>query len=286
MNFSIPYTRKFNHFDQSNVEININYSPKVKQLENFIIKYKQKRINLIFNSWGDFDQERDPDLILAFRQKYPTCNLVMRLPDIREPFYAKEIQTLLAEKQLPHYYFTLANRWDIFNGLLETSVTDIYVTEDLCFSMDMIKQKAKEKNKKLRTFCNICQTSWPETNSLRTFFIRPEDAFLYNKYIDVVEFFNAEHNKNSLNVLYDLYNNGKRWAGPLNEIIKGFKGDTDSYYLIPYFGQKRLNCNKRCNVSTCSFCLQVSSLANTLKQSQIGIIYKNKNLQYNKEDEK
>ena len=150
MNFSIPYTRKFNHFDQSNVEININYSPKVKQLENFIIKYKQKRINLIFDSWGDFDQERDPDLILAFRQKYPTCNLVMRLPNIIEPFYAKEIQTLLAEKQLPHYYFTLANRWDIFNGLLETSVTDIYVTEDLCFSMDIIKQKAQEKNKKLK----------------------------------------------------------------------------------------------------------------------------------------
>lgn len=281
MNFSIPYTRKFNHFDQSNVEININYSPKVKQLENFIIKYKQKRINLIFNSWGDFDQERDPDLILAFRQKYPTCNLVMRLPS-----YSPQIQTLLVQKGLPHYYYIFANGWDIFNGLLETSVTDIYVTEDLCFSMDIIKQKAQAKNKKLRTFCNICQTSWLETNSLRTFFIRPEDINLYNKYIDVVEFFNAEHNKDSLNVLYDLYNNGKRWAGPLNEIIKGFKEDTDSYYLIPSFGQKRLNCNKRCNVSTCSFCTQVSSLADTLKQNQIGIIYKNKNFQYNKEDEK
>ena len=152
--------------------------------------------------------------------------------------------------------------------------------------MDIIKQKAQEKNKKLRTFCNICQTSWQGTNSLRTFFIRPEDINLYNKYIDVVEFFNAEYNKDSLNVLYDLYNNGKRWAGPLNEIIKGFKEDTDSYYLIPYFGQQRLNCNKRCNVSTCSFCTQVSSLADTLKQNQIGIIYKNKNLQYNKEDEK
>ena len=247
MNFSIPYTRKFNHFDQSNVEININYSPKVKQLENFIIKYKQKRINLIFDSWENFDQERDPDLIRAFRQKYPTCNLVMRLPS-----YSSQIQTLLIQKGLPHYYYIFANGWDIFNGLLETSVTDIYVTEDLCFSMDIIKQKAQEKNKKLRTFCNICQTSWQETNSLRTFFIRPEDINLYNKYIDVVEFFNA----------------------------------TDSYYLIPYFGQKRLNCNKRCNVSTCSFCLQVSSLADILKQNQIGIIYKNKNLQYNKEDEK
>lgn len=281
MIFSIPFTRKFSYFDQPNIEIDINYKPKVKQLEDFIIKYHQKRINLIFKDWEDFDQERDPDLILAFRQKYPMCNLVMRLPD-----YSAQIQSLLAQKGLPHYYATLANKWDIFNGLLETSVTDIYVTEDLCFSMDIIKQKAQEKNKRLRTFCDICQTSWPETNSLRTFFIRPEDINLYNKYIDVIEFFNAVYNKDSLNVLYDLYNNGQRWAGPLKEIIIGFKGDTDSYYLIPYFGEKRLNCNKRCNVTNCNFCVEVASLASTLKQNQIGILYNNKKLQYNKEDEK
>ena len=281
MIFSIPYKRKFSYFNQPNIEIDINYKPKVKQLEDFIIKYNQKRINLIFNSWEDFDQGRDPDLILAFRQKYPTCNLVMRLPS-----YSSQIQTLLIQKGLPHYYYIFANKWDIFNGLLDTSVTDIYVTEDLCFSMDIIKQKAQEKNKRLRTFCDVCQTSWPQSNSLRTFFIRPEDINLYNKYIDVVEFFDAEHNKDSLNTLYDLYNNGKRWAGPLKEIIKGFKDDTDSYYLIPYFGEKRLNCNKRCNISSCSFCVQLSSLAKTLKQRQIGIFYNNKNLQYNKEDEK
>ena len=281
MNFSIPYTRKFNYFSQPNVEIDIHYKPKVKELEDFIIKYKQKRINLIFDSWGDFDQERDPDLILAFRQKYPTCDLVMRLPE-----YSAQIQTLLTQKGLPHYYYIFANRWGVFNGLLNTSVTDIYITEDLCFCMDIVQQKVKDKNKRIRTFCDICQTSWPEEESLRTFFIRPEDLFLYNKYIDVVEFFNAEYNKNSLNALYDLYNTGRRWAGPLKEIIKGFKGDTDSYYIIPYFGEKRLNCEKRCNVSSCSFCVQLSSLAQTLKQNQIGIFYKNKNFQYNKEDEK
>lgn len=281
MNFSIPYTRKFSYFNQPNIEIDINYKPKVKQLEDFIIKYNQKRINLIFNSWEDFDQERDPDLILAFRQKYPTCNLVMRLPS-----YSSQIQTLLIQKGLPHYYYIFANKWDIFNGLLETSATDIYVTEDLCFSMDIIKQKAQEKNKRLRTFCNVCQTSWFETNSLRTFFIRPEDVNLYNKYIDVIEFFDAVDNKDSLNILYDSYDRGLRWAGPLKEIIIGFKGDTDSYYLIPYFGEKRLNCNKRCNVANCNFCIEVASLANTLKQNQIGILYKNKKFQYNKEDEK
>lgn len=280
MNFAIPFTRKFNYFNQPNVEINIHYKPKVKELDDFISKYNQKRINLIFQE-GEFDKERDLPLIEAFREKYPQCELVMRLP-----VYSRQIQSLLAQKQLPHYYYILANQWGIFNGLLNTSVTDIYISEDLCFSLDIIQQKVKDTNKKIRTFCNVCQTTWPEEESLRTFFIRPEDIFLYNKYIDVVEFFEAEKDKNALNTLYNLYNKGERWAGPLKEIIKGFKGDTDSYYIIPYFGEKRLNCEKRCNVSSCSFCVQLSSLAQTLKQNQIGIFYKNKNFQYNKEDEK
>lgn len=280
MNFAIPFTRKFNYFNQPNVEINIHYKPKVKELDDFISKYKQKRINLIFQE-GEFDKERDLPLIEAFREKYPQCELVMRLP-----VYSRQIQSLLAQKQLPHYYYILANRWGIFNGLLNTSVTDIYISEDLCFSLDIIQQKVKDKNKKIRTFCNVCQATWPEEESLRTFFIRPEDIFLYNKYIDVVEFFEAEKDKNALNTLYNLYNKGERWAGPLKEIIKGFKGDTDSYYLFSRFGEKRLDCGKRCNVSNCSFCVQVASLASTLKQNQIGIFYKNKNFQYNKEDEK
>lgn len=280
MNFAIPFTRKFNYFNQPNVEINIHYKPKVKELDDFISKYKQKRINLIFQE-GEFDKERDLPLIEAFREKYPQCELVMRMP-----VYFRQIQSLLAQKQLPHYYYIFANRWGIFNGLLNTSVTDIYISEDLCFSLDIIQQKVKDTNKKIRTFCNVCQTTWPEEESLRTFFIRPEDIFLYNKYIDVVEFFEAEKDKNALNTLYNLYNKGERWAGPLKEIIKGFKGDTDSYYLFSRFGEKRLDCGKRCNVSNCSFCVQVASLANTLKQNQIGIFYKNKNFQYNKEDEK
>lgn len=280
MNFAIPFTRKFNYFNQPNVEINIHYKPKVKELDDFISKYSQKRINLIFQE-GEFDKERDLPLIEAFREKYPQCELIMRLP-----VYSRQIQSFLAQKQLPHYYYILANRWGIFNGLLNTSVTDIYISEDLCFSLDIIQQKVKDKNKKIRTFCNVCQTTWPEEESLRTFFIRPEDVFLYNKYIDVVEFFEAEKDKNALNTLYNLYNKGERWAGPLKEIIKGFKGDTDSYYLFSRFGEKRLDCGKRCNVSNCSFCVQAASLADTLKQNKIGIFYKNKNFQYNKEDEK
>ena len=184
------YERKFNHFNQSNVEININFKPKVAELDEFISKYNQKRINLIFENLESFNQEWDPDLILEFRKKYPNCDLVIRLPE-----YNPRIQTLLTQKQVPHYYYIFANKWEIFNGLLETSVTDIYVTEDLCFSMDIIQQKAQAKNKKIRVFCDVCQTSWPYENSLRTFFIRPEDINLYNKYIDVVEFFNAEYDK-------------------------------------------------------------------------------------------
>ena len=57
--------------------------------------------------------------------------------------------------------------------------------------MDKIKAKKEEKGIHIRTFCNICQKSWQETNPLQTFFIRPEDISLYEGYIDTIEFFNA-----------------------------------------------------------------------------------------------
>lgn len=281
MNFAIPFTTKFNHWDQKNTEININYKPKIKELQDFILRYPQKRINLIFNRWDDFQKQRDPALIQALRKKYPTCNLVMRLPS-----YSGQIQDILSEKQLPHYYYILADKWDIFNGLLEKNITDIYIVEDLCFFMDKIKAKKEEKGIHIRTFCNICQKSWQETNPLQTFFIRPEDISLYEGYIDTIEFFNAIQNKSALNILYDLYNNKQRWTGPLNEIIQGFDIDVNSTYIVPSFGERRLNCEKRCNFSLCSFCSNISELAKILEERQIGIIYKKENFQYNKEDGK
>jgi len=153
-------------------------------------------------------------------EKFPLSEIVVRMPH-----FSEVLEVTLEEARIPHYYHIFASSWDTFNGLAKTSATDIFVVEDLCFSLDQVK--AKSNGKRIRTYCNVCQTSWLLTESIQTFFIRPEDMDLYEKYIDVVEFYYDKKydQKTKYSIWYDIYNYDKKWAGPLKELITNYMGE-------------------------------------------------------------
>lgn len=122
------------------------------------------------------------------------------------------------------------------------------------FNAKIISFYAKKNNKSLRSFCNICESSWDETPSLKTFFIRPEDIDLYNNYIDTFEFYADPTDATKINTLYEIYTKDKSWFGKLNEIILGYEGDEDNRFIIPRFGEQRLNCDKSCIKNIKPFC--------------------------------
>lgn len=130
--------------------------------------------------------------------------------------YTPELEQVLSNKQIPHYYQNFVNTLDEFEGFLSLDVTDIFITEELAFSALFLSQKAKEKNKSLRVFCNICQSSWKGTPSLKTFFIRPEDIDLYANFFDTFEFFYRDQNANEVNTFYEIYAKDKKWFGRLD----------------------------------------------------------------------
>ena len=68
----------------------------------------------------------------------------------------------------------------------------MYICEELGFSLDKISDILHSNNIKVRVIPNICQSSFSETNSLLTFFIRPEDIKYYIKYVDVFELLTDE----------------------------------------------------------------------------------------------
>lgn len=98
------------------------------------------------------------------------------------------------------------------------------MAENLAFSIEILSKKAKDFNKSLRLFPNVCQSSWEDTLSLKTFFIRPEDLYLYEDLIDTVEFFGVDYASNKSNVYYEAYCLNQKWFGKLNEIIIDYKG--------------------------------------------------------------
>lgn len=203
------------------------------------------------------------------KEKYPDSNLVISLPS-----YNPEIEKVLNNLNLSHFYQQLITTWDRFQGFLTLNVTDIFIAEELAFNAKILKDNAKEKGISLRCYCNVCQSSWDDTPSLKTFFIRPEDIDLYAEYFDTFEFYVNKNEINKVNVLYRVYSKEKRWIGKLNEIIVGYTGDEYSAFILPRFGEKRLNCGKKCakNISPyCHLCENMAETGELLRQNNLYI---------------
>ena len=267
MNFAIPFSMNFNYADQD-IQWNIKYKPKITELDSFIKAEGKKRINFIIRNI-DFNFNRQNKIFKALNEKYPDTLIVMCLD-----YYQPKIEELLSKQAIPHYYNEIVNDWDRFHGFLSLDITDIFIGENILFNIKKANNLAKKYNKKLRCFCNLCQSSWNKTPSLKTFFIRPEDLYLYNNLIDTFEFYASDDSINKINTLYKIYTKDKEWFGKLNELIVGYEGEEDSRFILPLFGEKRLTCDKKCFKNlppVCKICDNIVDLSETLKDAKLMI---------------
>lgn len=269
MKFAIPFTRKFKYTTSpQQIQWNIKYRPKIKELNDFIEAYEGYRINLIFQE--DFDREKDLRIIQALYEKFTNNKIVIRLEK-----YQKQLDLFLTKEKILHYYNEYVSDIDRFNGFLNLNITDIIVTNNLMFNISFLSPKAKSKNILLRTFCNVAQTPWEDTPALKTFFIRPEDMKIYQEYIDVFEFILPQKDVSRLNIFYKIFAIDQKWVGPLNEIIVGYDGTEENQYIIKQFAEKRVKCQKKCSYreNSCVLCDRIVNLGNLLKQTGLYINY-------------
>ena len=149
----------------------------------------------------------------------------------------------------------------------------MYICEELGFSLDKISKILHDNNVRVRVFPNICQSSFPETPSIKTFFIRPDDITVYATFVDVFELIS---DKERQRVLYKVYKQEK-WFGKISDIIPSFKGDLDSKYLLNNFGMIRSRCGKRCfyKQGSCAICDRFLELADTFEDNKI-VVHKQK----------
>lgn len=183
--------------------------------------------------------------------------------------YQQEHQTFyqqLKEHKINFFFTTNVDTWDIFYGLADIGVSDIYITNDLGFELNKLGPIAHAKNISLRAFPNVCQTSWRHGDTIKSFFIRPEDVSIYAEYIDVLEFYGPREQQE---IYYKIYAKDKKWFGNLQEIIIGLSNELDSRFIMPLFGGVRTSCCKRClKDNSCSICdLITQDLATTLKNN-------------------
>ena len=205
-------------------------------------------------------EEVDAQLMRGLYEKYKNFRLIV-------DYNNKEHLTKVQKFKLPFYFINPVTSFDQMHGLIVYHPTDMYICEALGFSLDKVSKLLHDNNIRVRVYPNICQSSFPETPSIKTFFIRPEDISAYAAYVDIFELITDEARQQ---VLFKIYKQEK-WFGKIEEVIPSFKGNLDSRYLVGSFGAIRARCGKRCmyRPDSCNICDRFSELANTFAENKI-----------------
>ena len=209
------------------------------------------------------------DLFVALCDKYKNIKFLFDLNN-----FNKDSLWKMNNSSLRYFFVNPITTIDQMWGVLKYKPTDMYICEELGFSLDKVGKILHEENIKIRVFPNICQSSFHDTPSLQTFFIRPEDVGIYSTFVDVFELV-SDAERQSL--IYKIYKQGN-WFGKIKEIIPSFKDDLDGRFLLDSFGMTRSICGKRCmyKPDSCNICTRSADLAKTLEDGHI-IVQKKKN---------
>lgn len=174
----------------------------------------------------------------------------------------------LAENNIPFFLDTIVDNFEKLSAVASLGVSDVYICNELGFSMKEVSLFCKANDINIRVYPNIAQSSCEQfpTDNLKKFFIRPEDLYLYEEYVDILEFY--VDNLDRQNVLYEIYNE-KRWPDDLSYIILGLNENISNAAIAPNFGEARLNCKKKCSIGLCATCDRVrdfTKIVETIEQ--------------------
>ena len=242
-------------------ELIIPFHGQVDKLVDFLEEHKNQRIILdIKDDWKEYYNAILQPIVLQYQ------NLVLRLQTEEQL-----IKSHLQNTSIPYFLNQVCTDWETLNAIIELKVTDVYISEQLCFELAEIQKLTAAVGVRVRVYPNIAQSARASTPALKTFFVRPEDVDIYNRrYISTFEFYYPEDVDINWDVLYRAYAIKKRWRGPLKEIIFGFNNDLDSTYVSPRWAELRMTCRRKClKGDRCFACAQIAALARSFEQIQV-----------------
>lgn len=159
----------------------------------------------------------------------------------------------LHKAEIDYFLDTKVDTLDKLYALSILGVSDVYICNELGFNLKDISKYCRNRNINIRVYPNIAQSSCEqfEIDNFKKFFIRPEDVYLYENYIDIFEFYTDRLDKQS--VLYDIYKDEK-WLGDLSQLILGLQENIVNTAILPDFAEARIGCRKRCVLEQCGIC--------------------------------
>ena len=260
MAFCARWDSRSKYLDQID-ELIIPFHGQTEQLGEFLEKHAKQRIILdIKDDWKTYYGT----ILRPVGEKY--SNLTLRL--------ASPTQVLnsgIKNSNIPYFINETCVEWEKLNEIIELGVSDVYISEQLCFELADVAKLAAAVGVRIRVYPNIVQGTRENTSDLKKFFIRPEDVDIYNRrYISTFEFYYPKDVDINWDVLYRAYAINKKWRGPLKEIIIGLNDDINSTYISPHWAELRMNCHRKClKGDKCSMCIKIAALAKTFEEIEI-----------------
>ena len=249
-------------------EINIKFDPEeLDVIFDYILEHKHQRINAKVEEINHIYKYNLLEKFEEFHDKHQNVDFAIILPE-----YNLNLAQLCQQKGLKFFFDVIVRDWETFNTFIMAGVSDIYLVEQMMFEIKDAATAAHKAGVKVRTFPNIAQRKYEETSSIKCFFIRPEDVHLYEGLVDVMDIYTIE--EINQDIVFEIYKDDKIWWGPLKEIIVGLDNDIDGRYIIPRFGDRRLNCGRKCfKGQRCDVCETVEKLSKNLAAAGMIIQY-------------
>lgn len=270
MKLAIPFKLNNEKNDTAANEFNIKFTKKnsVEKLIVFLKKYPYHRVNIEFE--GKFDKG------VLYAASAVHSNIAVRLKSI-DAHNQKELLEL--KNQKIKFFFDLyemaAYNRSTLEKLLNFGVSDVYILDDLCYSLEDVKKRCEEENVQIRMVLNrIASTNLDKNKDATAPFFVPQLFHILSKWVDVAEFdCGKPYNWHEHEVLYRTWFEKQYWAGPLSNINKDIQFDYPGGSILPQLLTYKLNCNKKCVLQSkkrrCSKCSMALSIASNLRDKSI-----------------
>lgn len=178
-------------------------------------------------------------------------NLVVALPTLANVNECKE-------RNLKFYHnYPVTTFYDLHalkNLGAEYALIDSPLVQDI--------MRAADVGIKLRVVPNVAYYAYiPREDGVCGSWIRPEDLYLYEPFINVIEFEDCDIKKEQ--ALYRIYMEQKAWSGDLKMIITNLNYPGVNRMIPHDLAAKKMTCGQRCLTgSHCRLCYRYLELAN------------------------
>lgn len=233
-----------------------------ERLNEILENHKDLRVVVSVSDVEQFFKSRDGVRLSLLRRKYD--NFTVRLYNPCDFFCIKEeIINEFAQLNMPFFFGIKASNFEQLYYLLELGAKQVYVTDELGFSMTRAKRVCDSFEAQVRVIPNVAQSSVEASPAHKKFYIRPEDIKYYEDVVDIFEFGGPVERQI---ILKKIYSKGA-WNGDLQHLLYNFDKEFDSKAIIDGFGAVRKDCSHRCYThGTCTVCDRMLSVAKVLSE--------------------